>query len=218
MLAGVSDFDYDASHTSVRLGELSQRETWENNGVLDSLHQWSRTAKLLWVGGRSGDRQPWVTALSFDLTYAMRLRDCITAQVYCAQAEPPMTPISLAKHLIVQILLQNPELAIQIPDQINARVLKNSTRTFVGTWRTLITILTRLPYVFLVLDRLDRCEDGERASVKDDLIPALISLSKTHASVDVVTTSIFMPPVDIESRESLMTVWIDTGVRPKRRD
>lgn len=65
--------DDDLAATLALDFQLSQRDHWATNGVLAALLAWSRAGRdrLLWVGGRSGGRESWVSDFAGDLVQAL---------------------------------------------------------------------------------------------------------------------------------------------------
>ena len=63
LLAEGYDAEDELEIVTSRQYQLSQKDHWENNGVLDVILSWSQEGRdsLLWVGGSSGNQDTWVT-------------------------------------------------------------------------------------------------------------------------------------------------------------
>src|SRR5215469_13848957 len=64
---------------------LSPKDHWENNGVLENLLLWSKKPQrpLLWIGGSSGNQDPWVSELSADIVQALQPQLLTLLYVFC---------------------------------------------------------------------------------------------------------------------------------------
>jgi len=194
---------------------LKQQESWENNGVLDAISHWSATTNrtLLWIGGRSGDKEPWITVFSLDLIRAVRLSDVNVAYVLCNKPlTGPHTPTHVLKLLIFQMLAQNPSLVFQVPEVFNKSIFRRAI-TFSRLWHILETAFSHVAYTLLVIDRIEEFEDDASA----ELLPHLSRLAKRSSKVNIIVTSIFVPPDALALDNSCTSLWIDTKVRPHRR-
>jgi hypothetical protein len=92
---------------TTRQFQLSQKDHWENNGVLGEILNWSEEGRgtLLWVGGSSGNQDTWVTELSADIIIALQSQLITALYVFCTEGgSKPITPLGLLRRLIVQLL------------------------------------------------------------------------------------------------------------------
>ena len=198
--------------------QLSERDHWENNGVLSDLVVWSQNDHnlLQWIGGSSGNRDTWVTEMSADLVQALQQRPISLLFVFCGQPDSePLTPIALIRRLIVQLLDLHPELAYQRPELCNTWRFQKLV-TFTQVWRVFHQLAARVPNLFIVIDRVEDCQADEQADLVHQLLPLLIDLAESVSEISVIVTSVFEPPAEIEGLPFYWS-YIDTSKRAGRR-
>lgn len=114
---------------------LSQKDHWENNGVLEPLSVWSAlsttsAASLLWIGGQSGNEGSWVTELSVDIVIALSAQDLNVTLGYVFFDSLPgktLTATEFMRLAIARIIEQRPQLIIELPGLLNTRMLRRSS-------------------------------------------------------------------------------------------
>ncbi|KAM0820711.1 hypothetical protein AB5N19_06531 [Seiridium cardinale] len=205
----------------VRGFRLSQRDHWENNGVLEDLIRWSRSPEhspLLWIGGRSGSQDPWVTELSLDIVKAL-LPHVTVIHVFCSElARIPdfPTPRDVVKALVAQLLEIHPELVYDDAVYYNERRFKN-TSSFRAVWQIFENLMTSLSDVFVVIDRIEECyADDDDAGLRNDLLPSLTSLLRSSRRARAIVTSTLYPPqelMDEAGETSINGIYINTKRR-----
>lgn len=198
---------------------LSLKDHWENNGVLDDMLDWSQHGRdrLLWIEGRSGNQDSWVTEFSADIVQALQTQPVTVLFVFCEQKNrEPLTPYRLVRDLFVQLLDLHPELAMQHPEICNLARIQRVV-TFRQIWRMFQDLASRVPDLFIVIDRVEECisdEEESQAGIVAELLPALISFTEM-ARVGLIITSIYEPPV--KDGDRIQSVFIDTSIRAMRR-
>lgn len=198
--------------------QLSQKDHWENNGVLNVILSWSQEGRdaLLWVGGSSGNQDTWVTELSADIIIALQPQLVTVLFVFCTQrGNQPITPLGLVRRLIVQLLDTYPELAYRNPETCSLSKFQKSV-SFGQTWRIFEALATGVQNLFLIIDRIEECEADEQADLVHQLLPRLIEFGRRNENASVIVTSIFNPPDEV-SELLLYASYIDTGKRASRR-
>ncbi|KAK6075788.1 ankyrin domain protein [Seiridium cupressi] len=205
----------------IRGFRLSQRDHWENNGVLEDLIKWSRSPEhspLLWIGGRSGSQDPWVTELSLDIVKAL-LPHITVIHVFCSElARTPdfPTPRDVVKALVAQLLEIHPELVYDDAVYYNERRFKN-TSSFRAVWHIFENLMASLSDVFVVIDRIEECyADDDDAGLRNDLLPSLTSLLRSSRRARAIVTSTLYPPqelMDETGETSINGIYINTKRR-----
>lgn len=196
---------------------LSPKDHWDNNGVLGRLLEWSHGSghgPALWIGGSSGNQDPWVTELSVDIVQALRPQLKTVIYVFCsdlAQASSTLTPAGLTGILVGQILQIHPELAYNDAVYYSVSRLQNAT-TFRAMWRIFERLMTDISDVFIVIDRIEECAVDDDANLKGDFLPALSGLLRQTHGARAIITSIYKLP----EGNSLEGIYIDTA-HPKAR-
>ncbi|KAK9423588.1 hypothetical protein SUNI508_04069 [Seiridium unicorne] len=200
---------------------LSQRDHWENNGVLEDLIKWSRSPEhspLLWIGGRSGSQDPWVTELSLDIVKAL-LPHVTVIHVFCSElARTPdfPTPRDVVKVLVAQLLEIQPELVYDDAVYYNERRFEN-TSSFRAVWHIFENLMASLSDVFVVIDRIEECyADDDDAGLRNDLLPSLTSLLRSSRRARAIVTSTLYPPqelMDETGETSINGIYINTKRR-----
>ncbi|KAH8883296.1 hypothetical protein GQ53DRAFT_753005 [Thozetella sp. PMI_491] len=208
------EFELVLSHSP----QLSQKDHWENNGVLEDLLDWSHNGhdQLLWVGGSSGSRDSWVTGLSTDLVLALQPRRVTLLFLFCTEFDgEPLTPRRLVHHLIVQLLDLHPELAYGHPELCNTWHFKASV-TFKQVWRIFRQLASRVPGLFIVIDRVEQCEADGQEDLVHQLLPAIIDLAYQVPETSVIVTSVYDPPDEVDELP-MYRCYIDTAKRVGKR-
>ena len=199
--------------------QLSPKDRWENNGILDDLLSWSMSGRnsLFWIGGSSGNQDSWVTDFSLDMIQAFQAQSPILLYALCNNLPSSqfLTPRSLIKSLITQLLTSHPNLAFQNPELCNQHRFAAAT-TFGQLWSIFVKLAIEVPELFIVVDRVEQCRVDEDADLSHQLLPSLVELAGEGGHVSVIVTSIYDPP-DGFGEERLKSVYIDTGKRAKRR-
>lgn len=203
--------------------KLAFKDKWENNGIVDVLSQWSRSevASLLWIGGQSGNQDPWVTQLSADLVTALNSQKTDVTLAYTffdSRPDRALTSRDYVKTTIARIIEQRPIILLELPELLNKRMLRAES-TFVRYWTVLDGLIDRVGAVFFVLDRVDAGADNEQGlSVAEELLPKLLGLvSRSPDKVKVIVTSSGEPPNACQGNPLLSSVWLDTGTRQVER-
>ncbi|KAH8755164.1 hypothetical protein BGZ57DRAFT_963364 [Hyaloscypha finlandica] len=210
---------------------MSQKDRWENNGLLTHLLNWSSLHRpnLLWIAGQSGNQDSWVTDFSHDLIRAMESQDILMLFVLCrngfdgddgvsdedssVDGERPITSLVLVKMIIAQILEKRPDLVIKLPGVLNERTV-GKLRSFGKAWELLKTILAEVKeHVLLVIDRIDGCADHEGSGIDEELLPRLVEIAEGEEELDVIVTSLYVAPEDMLEDERISHVWIGTARR-----
>ena len=187
---------------------LSPKDHWENNGIMEGFSSWSQTRRdlPLWICGTSGpNRDSWVTELSIDIVHALQPQMEVTLlHAFCdveSGASSPageesyrLTASGLVKRLLAQLLELHPELAYKHPDVCNNWRFQKAEGSFAKLWGIFEQLAVRISNLFIVVDRVDGCEADEKASVVDDLLPALVNMAVRLSEVTVIVTSIYDPP------------------------
>jgi hypothetical protein len=202
-----------------RQHQLSQKDHWENNGVLNAIMDWSQEGRdgLLWVGGSSGNQDTWVTELSADTITALQPQLVTVLFVFCTErGSQPITPLGLVRRLIVQLLDKHPELAYRNPEICSLSKFQKSA-SFGPTWRIFEALALGVQNLFLVIDRIEECEADEQADLVHQLLPRLIDFGRRNENASIIVTSVFNPPDEI-SELLLYASYIDTGKRASRRE
>lgn len=218
LLAEGYDAEEELEIITSRQYQLSQKDHWENNGVLNDILHWSQNGRdaLLWVGGSSGNQDTWVTELSVDTIIALQPQLVTMLFVFCTQrGNQPITPLVLVRRLIVQLLHKHPELAYQNPETCSLSKFQKSV-SFGQTWRIFEALATGVQNLFLIIDRIEECEADEQADLVHQLLPRLIEFGRGNENASVIVTSIYNPP-DEAAELLLYATYIDTSKRASRR-
>ena len=214
------DHDEDYHKARSQKIELSPKDQWEENGILDVLLEWSYTGRdtLLWIGGASGSRDSWVTQLSLDMIDAFQGQGPTLIHTFCnsPSSVDSLTPRCLLKGLIVQLLTHHPNLAFQNPQLFNEYRFHNAT-TFHQLWKIFSQLVERVEELFIIIDRVEEIRLEEDENLSDHLLPSLVDLAYKTPTVSIIVTSVYEPPEVLEG-ERLTHVYIDTGKRPKQRE
>ena len=217
----------DLRSTQSKNFSLSPKDGWDGNGILEHLLAWSSSdhRTLLWVGGRSGNQDPWVTPFTLDMIKAFRTQEVVLLYALCNNTATTrfLTPNTLLRRLISQLLDHDPRLAFQNPRLFNKYIFQNAT-SFDRLWSIFVQLIELVREVFIVIDRIEEVRHDEDGYVQDMLIPELLKLASSEhferqqgGCVGVIITSAQEAPADISGDRRLYEVWIDTGKRPKDR-
>lgn len=198
---------------------LSPRDHWDNNGILEDLVTWSDEsypASLLWIGGQSGNQDPWITEFSLDLVQALQLQQITVLFIFCSEASATLgnllTPTLLVKQLIVQAFRAMPRLAYENPTIYNSVRLGN-IQAFIEAWDIFEDLLSSMTNVYIIIDRIEDCLVDDDTNLKTDLLPSFGKLVQGTSTVKVIVTSIYEPPAELLSEdlgEIVESVFIDT--------
>ena len=158
-----------------------------------------------------------MTEMSVDLIRALESQDKTAVYVFCAGTHGSVSPSTLARRLILQLLESFPLLAFHNPGLFNTRKLSRA-KTFTQLWSICKTLADQAGEVFLVIDRVDKCESESEASVEGILLPCLVELTKSCPQVSVIITADRVPPPSLQANKDLDNVWISTAVAPHVRN
>jgi hypothetical protein len=210
-----------------RHSNLSQRDHWENNGVLEPLSVWSTLSttsetSVFWIGGQGRKEDPWVTELSVDIVLALSAQDINMTLAYVFFDSLPgkiLTATEFMRLVIARIIEQRPQLILELPAVLNTRSLRQSS-SFLTCWRIFEQIVMRLDATFLILDRIDVSGEGAAdGSTVELILPRILELvSRMAGKLRVIITSTQKPPTAYEKHPKLSSFWRDTGIRPVRRE
>lgn len=193
------DADGALSRLTRRGFRLSPKDHWDNNGVIEKLVRWSRTpCPLLWIGGQSGNQDPWVTELSLDIVQALLPQQMTVLYVFCADvasASGSFTPADLVRLLIAQTLRIHPQLAYEDPLSYSALRLQNASG-FDDLWEIFEELGSSLTSIYIVLDRIEECGFDDDADLKTDLLPSLARLVHGISGSRAIVTSTYEVPSD----------------------
>ncbi|KAF2100847.1 hypothetical protein NA57DRAFT_74446 [Rhizodiscina lignyota] len=212
------EFEEELKAIVHRQFRLSQKDHWENNGVLEDLFDWSQDGRdiLLWIGGRSGNQDSWVTELSADIICALQPQTPNVLFAFCDQrGNAPLTPLTVIRKLLVQLLDLHPEIAYDAPEICSTWRFQKAV-TFRQTWRIFEQLASRISNLFIVIDRIEECEADEEADLVHQLLPSLISWAGGNASASIIVTSVYDPPEEVQDLK-MYTSYIDTTKRASRR-
>ena len=207
---------------------LSPKDGWEENGILKHLFAWSSNNHdtLLWVMGRSGNQDPWITSFTLDMINAFRTQGVTLLYAFCNNTVTTqfLTPNTLLRRFISQLLDHCPRLAFQYPRLFNKYIFHSATN-FDRLWSIFLRLVELAREIFIVIDRIEEVREDEDGLVEDRLIPELLKLASNEnsstrqegARIGIVITSAQPAPPGISGDERLYEVQIDTGKRPKDR-
>jgi hypothetical protein len=218
LLAEGYDADDELDMVTNHRYQLSQKDHWENNGVLDDILTWSEEGRdaILWVGGSSENQDSWFTEFSTDIIIALQPQLVTVLFVLCKErGRQPLTPLTLIRRLLVQLLELHPELAYQHPEFCNLSQFQKSV-SFGQTWRLFEALTSELQNLFIVIDRVEEFQADDNADVIHHLLPRLIDFGTRYEAVSVIVTSIFNPPDEVVQLP-MYASYIDTSKRENRR-
>ena len=197
---------------------LSPKDHWENNGILKDIFAWSQHGRdqLLWIGGRSGNQESWVTELSADIVQAMQPQLVSLLYVFCNQPNSErLTAIGLLRRLLVQLLDLHPRLAYRQPELCNTWRFQRAV-TFSQLWRIFEQLAASIPSLFIIIDRVEECQVDEQADLSHHLLPSLIGFANTWKEVSIIVTSFYDPPEKVLDLP-FCKAYIDTSKKSKWR-
>lgn len=199
--------------------DLSPKDHWYENGVLKAFDNWSTYGRieLLWIGGRSGNQDTWVTEMSVDLIDALQMQDLTLLHVFCDTEEDHITTTTtLMKRLIAQLLDCHPEIPFRQPRTYNVRRFRRAT-TFTRLWTIFEALVGEITNnVFILIDRIEDCESDSNSDEDADadfshqLLPYLMGLASEAEHVSVIVTSTDEPPESLIEEEELRYFYRDT--------
>lgn len=206
---------WDAGEALIRLSargfSLSQKDSWENNGILDYLLEWSSApSSVLWVGGSCGNQDTWVTEMSLDIAQVLLSHQASIVFIFCSDfMENSLTPMRLVKILIFQMLEMHPDIPYGNAAYFSLTRIKN-TNTFTGVWQIFERLVMNLGEAFILIDRVEACAVDETADLKTDLLPSILRLVDKAPRVRAIITSVYEAP----EYDGMEQVYIDTARRP----
>ena len=207
-----------------RSSKLSAKDHWENNGILDYLRDWSdsKESSLLWIGGQSGNQDPWITEFSADLVSALSSQEMDGLHVPVFLQDDQIRrqgPIDVLRTIITRFIEKRPTLLMELPHLLNPRTLRR-TESFTNIIRMVKGIVEWLEATFIIIDRFDLTEtDEDDVSANNDLLSQLLDLAELGSDkVRILLTSTQGPPSKWQNDTRLSSVWLDTGIRPGKRD
>jgi hypothetical protein len=216
LLAGGRDAEEELDMILSAGFHLSQKDHWENNGVLQGLFDWSHNERdqLLWVGGVSGNEATWVTELSADIVQALQPQLVTLLYVFCGQpSSHRLTAMGLVRRILVQLLDLHPQLAYRRPELFNTWRFQQVV-TFGQLWRIFLQLAASVPNLFIVIDRIEECLADDQADLVNHLLPSLVCLVDKLKEVSVLITSTMDPPAEILGLPFYKT-YIDTSKKAK---
>ena len=206
--------------------DLSPKDHWYENGVLEAFETWSAYGRieLLWIGGRSGNQDTWITEMSIDLIDALRSQELTLLHVFCDAREEPITAATLLKRLIAQLLDRHPEIPFRQPKMYNVQRFRRAT-SFTKLWKIFEALINELTTdAFVLIDRIEDCDaefdpDGdEYVDVSHQLLPYLMGLASDSEHVSVIVTSTDEPPEVFMREEELRHFYRDTRKSRGKRE
>ena len=231
--------EYDLRIASSRQYSLTPKDAWEDNGILDDLLEWSMAGRrtLLWIGGSSGNQDPWITPFAIDVIKAFKTQELTLLYVLCDIDSNSLRPSTLVQRLIGQILGQHPQLAFQHPRFFNVHRFRMAAGpdhppNFDLLWDIFTHLISLIRDVFIIIDRIEEVVPepdsdipeiaGEQ--VQDRLIPRLLALADKDtsaiaesSSLTIVITSVEPAPEELWDDPKLAQVYINTGKPPRKR-
>ncbi|KAF2028629.1 hypothetical protein EK21DRAFT_90449 [Setomelanomma holmii] len=206
--------------------DLSPKDHWYENGVLEAFNNWSAYGRieLLWIGDRSGNQGTWVTEMSIDLIDALRMQDLTLLHVFCDMTDKPITATTLMKRLIAQLLDCHPDIPFRQPRTYNVRRFRDAN-TFTRLWTIFEALVSELTSsVFVLIDRIERIDAnpdsdrGGRANLSHQLLPYLMGLASEAEHVSVIVTSTYEPPKGLIGEVELRYFYRDTRKSRGKRE
>lgn len=205
--------------------DLSPKDHWYENGVLEVFNEWSRYGRieLLWIGGRSGNQDTWITEMTLDLIEALRTQNLTLIYIFCNTADNTMTATMLMKRLIAQLLDCHPEVPFRQPKTYNIRRFRRAT-TFKQLWNIFESLISELTNdVFILIDRIENCNvESDLESGDVDLLHQLLSylmgLTTDAEHVNVIVTSLYEPPEALIEEAELRHFYRDTRKSRVKRE
>lgn len=202
LVAATHDVRWEADVSLARVVTRGFRHSpidhWENNGILEDLDEWSQPhhSPMLWIGGRSGNQDTWVTELSADMVQTLLPESPSVLYIFCDDISSnlsPLTPVSLLINLISQILTLHPHIAYQNPGWYSPRRFQQA-KSFDQVWAIFKELVRSIEEVFLVIDRIEECISTDEVSLTRDFLPAVIGLLQEAPGSKAIVTSESNPP------------------------
>lgn len=208
---------WDAGEALARLSargfRLSQKDRWENNGILDVLLEWSSAPiPILWIGGSCGSQESWVTNLSLDIAHVLLSHRVNVVFIFCSdflENSEALTPKRLVQILACQLLEMHPEVPYENASYFSLTRLRH-TRTFSGIWQIFERLVMSLGEVFILIDKVECCVVDDTADLRNDLIPSILNLAEKTPGVRGIITSVYEAP----EYGGMDQVYIDTARHP----
>lgn len=198
---------------SARGFRLSQKDHWENNGILEELLEWSSApSSILWVGGSCGNQDSWVTELSLDIAQVLLSHRVNIVYIFCSdfvENSQTITPTQLVKILVCQILDMHPEIPYESVSYFSLTRIRH-TNTFSGVWQIFERLVMSLPELFILIDKVEACVVDDTADLKTDLLPSILRLVEKVPGVRGIITSVYEAP----EYDGMHQIYIDTARRP----
>lgn len=190
---------------------LSQKDHWENNGILDYLLGWSSTSSsVLWVGGSCGNQDSWITEMSLDIAHVLLSHRVSIVYIFCSDfTEAPLTPTRLVKILVSQLLEMHPEVPYENTTYFSLTRIRNTT-TFTGVWQIFERLVMSVGEVFILIDKVEACTVDDSADLKTDLLPSISRLVDKAPGTRGIITSVYEAP----KNHQIEQVYVDTARRP----
>lgn len=153
---------------------------------------------ILLVSGKCKDRHPWVTRFSVDLMALLHNKKRTLAVAFCDRppGEKSWDMQQLVKILSYRLLEHNTRLLLEAPHKFNARSLQASQSTE-SDWILLESIIGLLDVVYLVIDRLECCEQNEEGTMGYEFLKSLSKIVLRYpGKLHVIVTTIEEPAID----------------------
>jgi hypothetical protein len=173
---------------------------------------------LLWIGGKYGPRDPWVTDFSASLITTLKLQKTNFAYIFCeASGECMCSEVGFTQLLLARILEQLPKLVLDLPRLFNLRTLQRAT-TLKQIWEVVEAAIKQLPtYFFLIVDRFDVFQARTRGFEDDEIVLKFLGLASNSAKLRIIITGINKLPPTVQEHKALSWVWLDTSTNPARK-
>ncbi|PVH97972.1 hypothetical protein DM02DRAFT_630669 [Periconia macrospinosa] len=223
LLPTASTADEQLSLVRKQIFNLSPKDHWYENGVLKAFDNWSAYGRLelLWIGGRSGNQDTWITEMSIDLIDALQMQDLTLLHVFCEMTDEPITAATLIKRLVAQLLDRHPDIAFRQPKTYNVRRFRRAT-TFTRLWAIFEALVRELTSsVFILIDRIEECDhefNKDDSDLSHQLLPYLMGLASDAEHVSVIVTSTYEPPESLVGEEELRHFYQDTRKSRGKRE
>lgn len=214
LLPTASTADEQLSLVPKQRFDLSPKDHWYENGVLEAFKNWSAygRAELLWIGGRSGNQDTWITEMSIDLIDALRTQEITLLFIFCDMTNEHINPATLIKCLIAQILDHHSDIPFHQPKTYSLRRFRRAA-TFKRLWGIFEALISELAgNILILINHIDDCNTD--SALDDDgytnLLSYLIGLASGIDPVSVIVTSTCEPPEDYIGEEEFRHFYRDT--------
>ncbi|KAF2450123.1 hypothetical protein P171DRAFT_481163 [Karstenula rhodostoma CBS 690.94] len=191
---------------------LSPKDHCYETAVLKAFDTWSAHGRSeLWIGGRSGNQDTWITEMSIDLIDALQMQNLALLHMFCTIADAPST-----------LLDRHPEIPFRQPSTYNIHRFRRA-KTFARLWTIFEALVTELASsVFVLVDRIEECDgasdDEDGGDHAEQLLPYLIGLASEAEHVSVIVTSTYGPPEGLVGEEESRHFYQDTGKSRGKRE